>query len=371
MIPFLDLKQINERYRPDLDRAINRVLDSGWYIGGDELAAFEKEFAAYCGTQYCVGTGNGLDALRLVLEGWLALGKLKIGDQVLVSANTFIATVLAVTQCGLVPVLVEPDGFTNNVSMKTLNDAYTPEVKAIVVVHLYGRLAPMQDIMDFAGQYKLLVLEDAAQAHGARQRNKMAGSWGDAGAFSFYPGKNLGALGDGGAITTDDEELGQVVRALGNYGSYERYKNQYLGFNSRLDEIQAAMLRVKLKYLNADISRRRELAQIYLETIEHPSIELPALKSQAIGEALDHVWHLFVVKTARRQALQEHLANHNVQTIIHYPIPPHRQIAYRSLMDQQLPITESIHEKVLSLPLGPTHTNHQIMKVAEIINSFI
>ncbi|MCS4534145.1 DegT/DnrJ/EryC1/StrS family aminotransferase [Neisseria montereyensis] len=365
MIKFLDLKKINEQYQQELKEACSRVIDSGWYLLGRELENFEAEFARFCGTQYAVGVANGLDALTLVLQAWKELGYIEDSDEVIVPANTYIASILAITANNLTPVLVEPDIHTYNIDPQKIPEAITPKTKAILPVHLYGQLADMPAIMQIAQEYNLLVLEDCAQSHGAHIYNKKAGSWGHAGAFSFYPGKNLGALGDSGAITTDNKELDEVLRALRNYGSHEKYKNIYRGTNSRLDEIQAAMLLVKLKYLQNEIQLRQSVADKYIQGIRNPHIVLPH-----IFEKTAHVWHLFVIRSAKRDALQQYLNQHGIQTIIHYPIPPHKQVCYEYLDTLSLPITESIHKEVISLPISPVITEEEINRVIGICNQF-
>lgn len=364
MINFLDLKAVNANYADELKAAAAKVIDSGWYIMGEELSAFESEFAEYCGTKYCIGVANGLDALILTLRAWKELGKLKAGDEVIVPANTYIASVLAITENGLKPVLVEPDEHTYNLCPVKVKSAITPNTKAILPVHLYGLISPMFELMDIAKQHNLLVLEDCAQAHGASIGGKKAGSFGNAAGFSFYPGKNLGALGDAGAITTDDDELAQVLKALRNYGSHKKYENLYKGVNSRLDEIQAAMLRVKLKYLDSEIEYRRNIAELYLNNINNSDIKLPVAK-----ERENHVWHLFVIMTENRLSLSKRLLDNHIQTLIHYPIPPHKQRAYPQLNDLTLELTEAIHEKVLSLPIGPTISNQEVLKVIDVLNN--
>lgn len=349
MIPFLDLKAINTQYRNELVSAATRVIESGWYIQGTEVKAFEEEFAGYCGSKHCIGVANGLDALTLTLRAWKEMGKLKDGDEVIVPANTYIASILAITENRLKPVLVEPDEATFNLCPEKTAAAITPNTKAIVAVHLYGQISPMPELMQLADKHGLLVLEDAAQAHGASIDGRKAGSWGHAAGFSFYPGKNLGALGDAGAATTDDEELAKTIRALGNYGSHKKYENLYQGVNSRLDEMQAAMLRVKLRHLDQEIESRREVAEYYLMHIDNPTIQLPV-----VGSRETHVWHLFVVHSAKRDELQKYLTDQGVQTLIHYPVPPHQQQAYQTWQHEQYPLTESIHKTVLSLPMGPT-----------------
>lgn len=365
MIPFLDLKSINTQYAEELKKACSKVIDSGWYIMGSELTAFEQEFAAYCGTKYAIGVANGLDALTLVLRAWKALGRLKAGDEVIVQANTYIASILAITENDLVPVLVEPDPATFNLASATVAAAITPNTKAILPVHLYGQLSPMPDLLAIARKHNLLVLEDCAQAHGAEIQGKRAGNWGDAAGFSFYPGKNLGALGDGGAITTNHEELAQTIKALRNYGSHKKYENLYKGVNSRLDEIQAAMLRVKLPYLEAETIRRQHIAQTYRSGIMNPLVTLPN-----VIDELAHVWHLFVVRCEKREALQAYLAEKGIQTLIHYPVAPHKQQAYSQWNSISLPLTEEIHQQVLSLPLDPTMSDESVAKVISAVNGF-
>ncbi len=364
-IPFLDLKAINAAYREELIEAAVRVIDSGWYIRGKEAQAFEQEFAAYCGTKYCVGVGNGLDALTLTLRAWKELGKLQEGDEVIVPANTYIATILAITENRLTPVLVEPDESTYNVSPALARKAVTQKTKAILPVHLYGRLAEMPALMEIAEEYNLLVLEDAAQAHGASLQEQRAGNWGHAAGFSFYPGKNLGALGDAGAVTTNDEELAQIVRALGNYGSHKKYENIYQGVNSRLDEIQAAMLRVKLKNLDKETAARRNVARLYLEQIKNSAIVLPKWEREE-----QHVFHLFVVRCKKRDEIQGYLTQHGIETLIHYPVPPHKQRAFLAWNAKCLNIAESIHNEVLSLPISPMMTQDDIAKIADLINEY-
>lgn len=369
MIPFLDLKSINAQYRAELIEACTRVIDSGWYIGGNELFQFEENFAAYCGTQYCVGVANGLDALILTLRAWIELGRLKAGDEIVVPANTYIASILAISANHLTPVLVEPDTYTCNIDPKKIEAAITSKTRAILPVHLYGQIADMPAILNMAEKYNLLVLEDSAQAHGASITGKKVGNWGHASGFSFYPGKNLGALGDAGAITTNDAELAQMLKALRNYGSHEKYKNLVQGVNSRLDEIQAAMLSVKLKYLDYEIQHRRYIANLYLNGIKNPLVQLPLINTNA--EVYEqHVWHLFVVRTQHREALQKHLTNHGIQTLIHYPIPPHQQQAYQEWNNLSYPLTEAMHKEVLSLPIGPTLTGQDAEKIIALVNDW-
>ena len=314
MIPFLDLKLINQTYREELVEAVSQVIDSGWYIQGSQVEAFEREFADYCGTKHCIGVANGLDALILTLRAWKELGKLKEGDEVIVPANTYIASILAITENRLKPILVEPDLHTYNLNPQLIEQAITSKTKAILPVHLYGQLADMATIMDISERHNLLVLEDSAQAHGASLNGKKAGNWGDASGFSFYPGKNLGALGDAGAITTSDDELAQTIRALGNYGSQKKYQNIYQGVNSRLDEVQAAFLRVKLKHLDRDTNRRQEIALAYAQGIKNSAIVLP-IKPMTILSC-NHVFHLFVIRTRLRANLHENLLARGIQTLI-------------------------------------------------------
>ena len=369
MIPFLDLKDINQQYRSELIEACTRVIDSGWYIGGAELESFEQNFAEYCGTQFAIGVANGLDALILTLRAWKELGKLQDGDEVIVPSNTYIASILAITANNLTPVLVEPDLATYNIDPLKIEQAITSKTRVILPVHLYGQLAAMSEIMAIAQQHKLLVLEDSAQSHGAQTQGKKAGHWGHASGFSFYPGKNLGALGDAGAITTNDAELANMLKALRNYGSHEKYKNLVPGVNSRLDEIQAAMLDIKLKFLNEEIQHRRQIANLYLTGIKNPNIELPLTDINA--ETYEqHVWHLFVIRTQNRDALQQHFTENGIQTLIHYPIPPHKQQAYKEWNDLSYPISEKIHAEVLSLPIGPTLSLEEAQKVVDLCNQF-
>lgn len=366
-IPFLDLKSINARHRDELIAACTRVIDSGRYIAGEELAAFEQEFAAYCGVRHCIGVANGLDALTLTLRAWKTLGLLKEGDEILVPANTYIATILAITENRLEPVLVEPDPRTLNIDPERVQAAVTERTRAIIPVHLYGRLADMSAILEIANHHGLLVLEDAAQAHGASRGGRRAGAWGHAAGFSFYPGKNLGALGDAGAIVTDDIELAKRLRALRNYGSRKKYQHDFEGVNSRLDEIQAAMLRVKLRRLDDDSRLRRQAASVYLNGITSPGIVLPWIA----GEEQDaHVWHLFVVQSEDRDRLRRHLERMGIDSLIHYPIAPHRQLAYSGRWTVPLPITEALHRNALSLPIGPSIEAYETDAIVAVCNDF-
>ena len=370
MIPFLDLKIINQQYRQALIDAATRVIDSGWYVLGREVKEFEQEFAAYCGTSHCVGIANGLDALVLTLRAWKECGKIKEGDEVIVPANTYIASILAITHNRLKPVLVEPDEQSYNLCPQKVRQAISPKTKAIMVVHLYGQLAPMNEIMELADEHKLLVLEDAAQAHGATVDGKRAGSWGHASGFSFYPGKNLGALGDAGAVTTNDAELAQTVRVLSNYGSHKKYENLHQGFNSRLDEMQAALLRVKLQHLDIDTLARRQTAVAYAQGITNPLVTLPISQSSTVASLQNHVFHLFVIRVKNRDVFQARLKAAGIETLIHYPIPPHHQQAYRDYRHMSLPLTETIHQELVSLPIGPTMGMAQVACVIAAVNAF-
>jgi dTDP-4-amino-4,6-dideoxygalactose transaminase len=355
-IAFLDLKAPHVELREELREAFERVLDAGWYIQGNELKQFEKEFADYCEVEHCIGVGNGLDALHLILRAY-GIGK---GDEVIVPSNTYIATWLAVSYADATPIPVEPDVRTYNLDPAKIEAAITPCTKAIMVVHLYGQPADMDAINAIAKKYNLKIIEDAAQAHGARYKGKRVGTLGDAAGFSFYPGKNLGAIGDGGAVTTNDAELAKKIRVLGNYGSQVKYHNEVKGYNSRLDELQAAFLRAKLQTLDAWNDRRKVIAAEYLSQFEGVNLVLPY-----VPEWADPVWHLFVVRTQTREALQANLLQQGVNTMIHYPIPPHLQPAYAELNYKQgnFPIAELIHREVLSLPIGPHMTLEQINRV--------
>jgi dTDP-4-amino-4,6-dideoxygalactose transaminase len=365
MIPFLDLKKINAQYHTELKEACSRVIDSGWYILGNEVTEFEKEFATYCETEHCLGVANGLDALVLILRAYIEMGIMQKGDEVIVPSNTYIASILAISENGLTPILVEPNIDTFNLDPTLLEQAITDKTKAILTVHLYGQVTGMEELNAIAKKHNLKIIEDCAQAHGALYKGKKVGSLGDAAGFSFYPGKNLGALGDGGAVTTNDSELATTIAALRNYGSHEKYKNLYKGMNSRLDEIQAAMLRVKLRYLDNEIQARQTVAKAYLEGINNQLIELPVVE-----DVNAHVWHLFVIKTSQRAKLAQHLNENGVQSLIHYPIPPHKQLAYQEWKGESFLISEEIHEQVLSLPISPTLSKAEIEKVIVVCNSF-
>ncbi|MDF3980620.1 DegT/DnrJ/EryC1/StrS family aminotransferase [Luteibacter sp. PPL201] len=364
-VPFLSLGDVNARHADELKAAVGRVIDSGRYVLGDELAAFEREFAAWCGVRHALGVGNGLDALSLILRAYRDLGDFAAGDEVIVPANTFIASFLAISEAGLRPVPVEPDEATFNLHPVNVEAAIGPRTRAILAVHLYGQLADMAALGDIAARHGLRLIEDAAQAHGASRDGIRAGAFGDAAGFSFFPSKNLGALGDGGAVVTADDRLARRVAALRNYGSEVKYEHLYRGVNSRLDEIQAAMLRVKLRHVDDDTTARRAVARRYLRAIRHPLIVLPHVEE---GEA--HAWHLFVVRSAHRDALQRHLGDLGVQTLVHYPVPPHRQPAYAGESTLDLPIADRLHREVLSLPMSPTLDSAAIGHVIDACLSF-
>lgn len=367
MIPFLDLKNINIKYKSEFAEAFERVLKSGWYIGGSELKSFEDEFSKYCGSKYCIGVGNGLDALSLTFRAWKELGMLKDGDEVIVPSNTYIASILSITQNNLIPILVEPDPNSFNLDWKKIQQHVSKRTKAILVVHLYGQIANMPEICDIARKNKLLILEDSAQAHGARMNKTKAGNWGDASGFSFYPGKNLGSLGDAGAITTNCSELANTLIALRNYGSHKKYENIYQGTNSRLDEIQAAFLRIKLKDLDKDNAKRQKIAQKYINGIKNEHIKLPKFNNFK-----EHVFHLFVIICSHRDVLIEYLNKNNIGNLIHYPIPPYEQECYQDLLidSNNYPITNRIHKQILSIPMDPSLTSQSIDTVINVINKF-
>ncbi|WP_243544491.1 DegT/DnrJ/EryC1/StrS family aminotransferase [Pseudodesulfovibrio tunisiensis] len=362
VIPFLDLKKINDRFRDRIDESVNGILDSGWYILGSRVAAFEKDFAAYCGTGECVGVGNGLDALDLILNAY-GIGP---GDEVIVPSNTFIASVLAISANGATPVFVEPDPATFTIDPARLEVAITERTRAVMAVHLYGQVCDMASINAVAEKYGLKVIEDAAQAHGALFQGKRAGNLGDAAAFSFYPGKNLGAMGDGGAVTTNDAELAARIRGLGNYGSSQKYVHEAKGRNSRLDELQAAVLSVKLPFLDLDNAHRRRIASRYRSRVTNPAIQLPAEVHGAEG----HVYHLFVIRSKNRDGLQQYLSEKGIQTLIHYPTAIHRQGAYREFDEADLPLAEQLAAEVLSLPMSPVLSLDDADRVAAALNAW-
>jgi dTDP-4-amino-4,6-dideoxygalactose transaminase len=430
MVKFLDLKAINDSFEPDISLAVKRVLDSGWYLQGNEANAFEKEYAAYIGTKHCIGVANGLDALRLILKAYIEIGQMTEGDEIIVPANTFIASILAISDNHLTPVLVEPDINTYNIDPLKIEERITEKTRGIMIVHLYGQNAMHPEIQRLMDKYNLKLIEDNAQAIGAFYNGKLeiendklkvqtssiqypaspsdqghpggqhpassiqypassiqhpatsnqqpatrrTGSLGHASGHSFYPGKNLGCLGDGGAVTTNDDELASVIRALANYGSNKKYICDFKGLNSRLDEIQAAILRVKLSRLDADNQRRQEIAQYYCENITVRDIVLPCNSTHFEPETLNfkppHVFHLFVVRHPLRDKIQKYLAEKGIQTLIHYPVPPHKQLAYKELNSLTLPMTEKIHNEVLSLPVSPVMTEHEVKDVVNALNHF-
>ncbi len=365
MIKFLDIQKITEQYASEIHQAALRVIDSGWYLLGEETSSFEKEYAEYIGTDNCVGVANGLDALRIILRAYKEIGLMEDGDEIIVPANTYIASIIAISDNRLVPVLVEPDINNYQIDDKKIESAITSKTKGIMIVHLYGQCAYTERIGEICRTHNLKLIEDNAQATGCKYRGKLTGSLGDAAGHSFYPGKNLGALGDAGAITTNNQLLAETVRALANYGSNIKYIFDYKGYNSRLDEIQSAILKVKLPALDKDNQYRKEVAKYYLSHINHPDIILPEITD---WEA--HVMHLFVIRSARRDDLLKHLKDNGIQTMIHYPIPPHKQKAYKEWNHLHFPITEKIHDEVLSLPVSQIICEEEIKKVVEVVNSF-
>jgi dTDP-4-amino-4,6-dideoxygalactose transaminase len=439
MIKFLDLQRINAQYAAELKQAAAEVIDSGWYLLGERVKQFEVNLANYVGVKHAIGVANGLDALRLILKAYIEMGVMKEGDEVIVPANTYIASILAISDNRLKPILVEPDISTYNLDISLIEQHITEKTRAIMVVHLYGQVCWSEQLEAIAKKHNLKIIEDNAQAIGAtytyphnttaniyterpvlsvaevslkdeqqttpalsevegnskqkttnkKQQTKKTGSLGDAAGFSFYPGKNLGALGDAGAVTTNDVQLAEIVRALGNYGSKQKYINEYQGLNSRLDEIQAAFLDIKLKYLDAENQRRHEIAQFYCENITNPNIILPVRptffnvehltpnkeqqttnKKQGTTNNFSHVWHIFIIRHPQRENLQQYLTENKIQTLIHYPIPPHKQLAYAEYNELGLPVTEKIHSEVLSLPISPVMSLDQAEIITEMINSF-
>ncbi|WP_277016620.1 DegT/DnrJ/EryC1/StrS family aminotransferase [Prevotella corporis] len=364
MIEYLSLKKITEMHAEEISSAMQQVINSGWFLQGESIRQFEKNYSNYIGTRYCVTCGNGLDALSLIIRAYKELGKLKDGDEIIVPANTYIATILAITENNLAPVLVEPDIRTLEIDDRLIETAITPRTRAIMLVHLYGRCAYTEHIGSICQQHNLKLIEDNAQAHGCKFGNHRTGSLGDVAAHSFYPGKNLGALGDAGAVTTDDSTLAKVIRTLANYGSARKYEFSYKGRNSRMDEIQAAVLNVKLSYLDADNSRRKEIAHIYQAKTANHRITIPHTPDR------DNVYHIFPILCQEREKLQQYLNANGVQTMIHYPIPPHRQQAYKEWNDRSLPVTEQIHEQELSIPCNQALENEEIEKIICLLNQF-
>lgn len=365
MIDFLNLKKVTEKYSDEIHEAVNRVVDSGWYLQGSENEKFEKAFAEYIGTKYCIGVANGLDALNWIIRANIELGRMEMGDEIIVPSNTFIATILAITDNGLKPVLVEPREDTLEIDDSIIEEAITERTKAVMIVHLYGRIAYTERIGEICKKHHLYLFEDNAQAHGCTFQGKRTGSLGDAAGHSFYPGKNLGAFGDAGAVTTDDELLAKTIRSLANYGSARKYVFQYVGRNSRLDEIQAAVLGVKLAHLEEDNAWRKKIANYYYDNIKNPLVRLPLRLDNA-----NNVYHIFPVLCDKRDDLQNFLEENGIHTIIHYPIPPHKQECYKAWNDLNLPIAEKIAKEELSLPISPVHSMEEIEKVVDIINSF-
>lgn len=361
MIQFLDLHKINERYRCEFDSKIKEILDSGWYLQGRQNEEFCSHFATFCGTKYALGVANGLDALRIIIKAY----DFGPGDEIIVPANTFIATVLAISDNGCTPVFVEPDINSYTINPNLIEEKITARTKAIMAVHLYGQACKMDEINAIARKHNLKVIEDAAQAHGALYKGKRVGNLGNAAGFSFYPGKNLGALGDAGGITTNDKNLFEKCKAIANYGSDYKYHHIYKGLNSRMDEFQAAFLDVKLSSLDDDNNRRREISKFYRDNINNPNIILPSTEDE-----LSHVWHIFAIRSSNRENLNKYLDGNHIQTNIHYPIPPHKQLAYSEFNVQSFPITEEIHNSVLSLPISPVLTDREIEKVVDVLNNF-
>ena len=366
MIKFLDLQKINLQYQEEIETKLLETFRSGWYLLGDQVKSFEQNLSQYIGSPHAVGVANGLDALRLIFKAYLELGQLKMGDEVIVPANTYIASLLAITDNRLKPVFAEPCIDNYNLDLSKIETLITPKTKAIMVVHLYGLACWSEELETLAKKYNLKIIEDNAQAIGAEWKGITTGNLGDAAGFSFYPGKNLGALGDAGAITCKDPLLAKTIRALANYGSEEKYVNKYQGLNSRLDEIQAAVLDVKLQYIDLDNEKRRKIAEQYIAEITNPKIILPQLPE----DTKENVWHLFVIRTPKRDQLQKYLLENGIQTLIHYPVPPHKQKAYNYYNHLSFPITEKIHEGVLSFPMSPVMEDEEVEKVIAICNLF-
>lgn len=365
MIKFLDLQKINLAHQKEIEGRLLNTFRSGWYLLGNEVKAFEENLAKYIGVNHAIGVANGLDALRLILRAYIELGIMKKGDEIIVPANTYIASVLAISDNDLVPVFVEPDVDTYNIDISKIEEKLNQKTKGILIVHLYGRVIFSEQLKNLADKHNLKIIEDNAQSIGSKWEQKKAGNLGDAAGFSFYPGKNLGALGDAGAVTTNDESLAKTIRALANYGSNQKYINIYQGLNSRLDEIQAAVLNVKLKYIDAENSRRREIANKYISDIKNENIQLPIVPDNEE----EHVWHLFVIRTNEREKVQSYLADNEIQTLVHYPIPPHKQKAYSELNHLSFPVTEKIHDEVLSLPISPVMSDEEVERVIKVLNN--
>lgn len=364
-VPFLSLKEVTDLHNKEINEAVTRVVNSGWYLQGKENERFEANYAKYIGSKYCIGVANGLDALIWILRAYIELGRIKKGDEIIVPANTYIATILAITENGLTPVLVEPKYETLEIDDDLIESHITDRTKAIMIVHLYGRCAYTKKIGELCKKHKLYLFEDNAQAHGCLFEGRKTGSLGDAAGHSFYPGKNLGALGDAGAVTTDDAEVAETIRALANYGSKKKYVFDYTGRNSRLDEIQATVLDVKLKHLDTDNERRKAVARKYYEGIKNPEITIPETPDFSAN-----AFHLFPVLCNKRDQLQAYLKEKGIGTVIHYPIPPHKQKCYSQWNNLSRPVTEKIHETELSLPMGPAITDEQVQYVIDVINNW-
>ncbi len=372
-IQFLNLQKVNARYRSEIKKSVQHVIDSGWYLQGKENENFESEYARYIGTKHCIGVANGFDALTLILKAYIAMGEMQAGDEVLVPANTFIATILAITDNRLHPVFVEPDINTYQINENLIEKAITSRTKALIIVHLYGQCAYTEKIGNICKKHHLKLIEDNAQAHGCiytdfsafPPKKHKTGSLGDAAGHSFYPGENLGALGDAGAITTNDDSLAETVKSLANYGSSKKYIFPYKGRNSRLDEIQAAILRVKLRHLETDLELRKQTAAFYMDHIQHPEIVLPQVNDRDAN-----VFHIFPIRSKYREKLQNYLAENGIQTMIHYPVPPHKQACYKEYNQLSLPVTEQIHREELSLPMSPVLENEELKYVVDVINKF-
>jgi dTDP-4-amino-4,6-dideoxygalactose transaminase len=365
MIKFLDLQKVNREYEDEISSAIKNVINSGWYLLGEENNKFEKAYSSFIGTKYTIGVANGLDALRLILRGYIELGIIQENDEIIVPANTYIASILSITDNNLVPVFIEPNEFNFQIDDSKIEQAITEKTKAIMIVHLYGACSYTTKISQICNKYNLILIEDNAQAHGCYFENQMTGSIGDAAGHSFYPGKNLGALGDAGAVTTNNKELYDVIKALSNYGSSQKYVCNFKGLNSRLDEVQAAVLNVKLKHLENDTEKRRDAAKYYYSNINNYRIQLPRIENWN-----SHVFHLFPIFTIRRDELQAYLTENGIQTLIHYPIPPHKQICYKEFDSLSLPLTEKVHNEELSLPISPVITKDQLYKIVNLINNW-
>ncbi|EAL3919145.1 DegT/DnrJ/EryC1/StrS family aminotransferase [Campylobacter upsaliensis] len=361
MVKFLDLKKVNERFNKEFEVKFKELLDSGWFLLGEQTKLFEKQFANYCGVEHCIGVANGLDALRLIIRAF----DFEKGSEILVPANTYIASILAISDNDCKPILIEPELRTYNIDPNRIEANISSKTKAIMVVHLYGKVCDMDKISTIAQKYNLKLIEDCAQAHGAIYSGQRVGSFGDAAGFSFYPGKNLGALGDAGAVLCKDEALATKIRALANYGSLKKYENIYQGLNSRLDELQAGILSIKLKMLDKDNEARRRIAQIYLKNIKHKDVILPCCEKEE-----GHVWHCFVIRTPFRDALVKYLKQNGIETIIHYPIAPHKQECYKDLSHLSLPLSEQIHNEVLSLPISPVMSEKDALRITDLINNF-